>query len=421
MGTIFDWSDDDERSLALHRVCRYALLRERLDERGPGPGPDFGWLDALRVEDLISGATPFFWHNVGRAHLALSADEPAPAEALAALAMTGFDAFFDLLPDGTTCPLPSADGLDVVLPRLGLRPTADGRRIAGLRRTSRRLVEVLDAGGASRTIPLDDVPPADRLPCRAITTTASLMTGRHPALFSPPYLADVSPGPDIPAGLVAILADVLGLIRDVDPELGHRIESRVGWYVPVISADPTKHRSFTAKGLDGVIFLSESPQRLTIAEAVVHEFHHLILYAKMEVEELLNGGSEPTFYSPWRDDARPLEMLLHALFVFAGVAEFLRRVEGHDVAEAEQAAVRARRHYIARQLRLGLAQAPAESLTDAGRGVLRGIEAVVDRAEAELSALGAEPPPRLVDHFRAWCAAHPHLARRVRRPDWMPA
>jgi HEXXH motif-containing protein len=63
--------------------------------------------------------------------------------------------------------------------------------------------------------------------------------------------------------------------------------------------------------------------RLETVEAVVHEYGHQKLDAILALDPLFRGdGGEAIYYSPWKDDPRPLTGLLHAVYSFAIVLSF---------------------------------------------------------------------------------------------------
>lgn len=75
----------------------------------------------------------------------------------------------------------------------------------------------------------------------------------------------------------------------------------------------------------GAIALSLPPDPLSCAEALVHEFQHLVLGAVEDVVPLVRGGDQRLHYAPWRDDPRPLAGLLQGSYAFFGLTGFWRR------------------------------------------------------------------------------------------------
>jgi hypothetical protein len=85
---------------------------------------------------------------------------------------------------------------------------------------------------------------------------------------------------------------------------------------------------------------------------VVHEMSHNLLFSMQDMDPLLDptshgeGWQSEHYYSPWRDDPRPLNGILHAVFVFSRVAKFwlalIDKVESHplqDLAKRRLAAL----------------------------------------------------------------------------------
>lgn len=72
----------------------------------------------------------------------------------------------------------------------------------------------------------------------------------------------------------------------------------------------------------GLVFLPAGTDDMNLAECLLHEALHQYLFRVEEAAELFADAHSKTsdFYSPWRTDGRPLRMVLHGAFVFAGVA-----------------------------------------------------------------------------------------------------
>lgn len=76
----------------------------------------------------------------------------------------------------------------------------------------------------------------------------------------------------------------------------------------------------------GAVLLSLPSDELTFAEALTHEFHHLVLAAVEDITTLVNAsGHDDLCYAPWRDDPRPRSALLQGSYAFFGVAGFWLR------------------------------------------------------------------------------------------------
>jgi len=66
---------------------------------------------------------------------------------------------------------------------------------------------------------------------------------------------------------------------------------------------------------------------LRLAESVLHEAMHLKLTLIEKHCPLILSGSDATYYSPWRDERRPVRGVLHGLFVFRAVYDFYSRIK----------------------------------------------------------------------------------------------
>lgn len=61
---------------------------------------------------------------------------------------------------------------------------------------------------------------------------------------------------------------------------------------------------------------------LRVAESILHEAMHLKLTLIEEVVPLVQSRTKNLYYSPWRDEERPIQGVLHGLFVFRAIFNF---------------------------------------------------------------------------------------------------
>jgi hypothetical protein len=82
--------------------------------------------------------------------------------------------------------------------------------------------------------------------------------------------------------------------------------------------------SGTSSAIFGACFLSATEQPLFAGEMLVHEFCHNKLRLLQEVVPLISEKylNRSIFYSPWRDEPRPIDGLMHGLYVFSSIAGF---------------------------------------------------------------------------------------------------
>ena len=79
------------------------------------------------------------------------------------------------------------------------------------------------------------------------------------------------------------------------------------------------------------IFLSVCPDSsplscLRIAESILHEAMHLKLTLIENVLPLIQPGATGLFFSPWREEKRPAQGVIHGLFVFRAVWDYLNLI-----------------------------------------------------------------------------------------------
>ncbi|MGI9456282.1 MAG: aKG-HExxH-type peptide beta-hydroxylase, partial [Aeoliella sp.] len=92
--------------------------------------------------------------------------------------------------------------------------------------------------------------------------------------------------------------------------------------------------------LTGASILTAYSEPLVLAEDLIHEFHHNRLFAVEDHEPFFDNAiqdavGEEVFYSPWREDPRPLYGLFHAMHVFTSVGHFWLSVYQLNNARAE--------------------------------------------------------------------------------------
>jgi hypothetical protein len=129
--------------------------------------------------------------------------------------------------------------------------------------------------------------------------------------------------------------------------------------------------SGTSSAIFGACFLSATDQPLFAAEMLVHEFCHNKLRLLQEVMPLISDKylNRSIFYSPWRDDPRPIDGLMHGLYVFSSIADFWLHVWRDSSAnQAERKLAQRRVGTLLLQLKLALDEFSEHAeLTHAGK------------------------------------------------------
>ena len=267
----------------------------------------------------------------------------------------------------------------VPVPASGGRTDADDRWTPGPRIT-------LDARGLLLDVELDDRDPfLDRYGSARSTLSHDDVRAWH--------------------GLLAQAWTVL--TRDHHP-LAAVIAGTVRTLVPLSSPSPTRSAGSTDTAAFGAVALSLRADPLAMAEALVHESHHAVLGAIMDVTPMLTGEQDFLAYAPWRDDPRPASSLLHGVYTHYVMIDFWRRQRGTgSAAERLRGQVEfGRWRSVTAQAADLLAQ--SATLTEAGREFLDGIRANLARWQQEpLTARAAELADDLSTEHRArWRVRH---------------
>lgn len=202
------------------------------------------------------------------------------------------------------------------------------------------------------------------------------------------------------------LSETFAFLRDVWPEIASGISTALRTIVPVASPAPGRSISCAAPCFSGAIITSlDSP--VYMAESLIHEFSHNVLYAVMDQYGILAADcpQDAAYYSPWRQDARPLAGVLHAVYVFERVAEyyfrFLLRNPGHTC--------RNRYSSIVARLQLGIQTLKKfAGFNEHGMAFLERLSAGIQKHQACGSAIITDSiASELAEHLSSWRDRYP--------------
>ncbi|BAU55653.1 aKG-HExxH-type peptide beta-hydroxylase [Mucilaginibacter gotjawali] len=101
------------------------------------------------------------------------------------------------------------------------------------------------------------------------------------------------------------------------------------YLVPLKQMEIVKNLSFSVRNLPNVIFKNNELTPYLIAETLVHESDHQLFYSIEKFESFWLSDvklQKPIFFSPWRDDPRPLDGILRGLSSFARVSKYYSTV-----------------------------------------------------------------------------------------------
>lgn len=115
------------------------------------------------------------------------------------------------------------------------------------------------------------------------------------------------------------VVDALRLIDEHLPALSGELSLMLRHVVPV-GYDEERHLSASYLEAVGVVYLTLHPQRMTMVEALIHEFQHNKLNVLLGLDPVLENGETPLYASPVRPDPRPLRGVLLAVHAFQPIA-----------------------------------------------------------------------------------------------------
>lgn len=125
----------------------------------------------------------------------------------------------------------------------------------------------------------------------------------------------------------------LQLIDKHLPLIGQEIRLTMKLIIPV-GYDAEKHLSASYEEAIGLLYMTLHPNRMTMTEAVIHEFQHNKINAAFRIDPLLSNAWHPLYTSPVRPDPRPLHGVILAVHAFQPVAKLyeIMTENGDDLA-----------------------------------------------------------------------------------------
>jgi len=139
--------------------------------------------------------------------------------------------------------------------------------------------------------------------------------------------------------ILGCVQDAIVIINQV-PSLRGTIDSLVRSLHLIEAEDVDLDVSFSEPHVPFSIFVSVPRQRLDndalrVAEAIVHEAMHLQLTLIERTAVLYTANNEKKYFSPWRQEQRNAQGIVHGLYVFGVIERFLTsvRCSGQYLAE----------------------------------------------------------------------------------------
>lgn len=200
-------------------------------------------------------------------------------------------------------------------------------------------------------------------------------------------------------------------IKTVDLELYKDINKLIKFIIPIekkgININDTSI-SFSLEDYIGLIFASYTSNSIWLSETIIHEYGHNLLSSIMDFYPLIKDVKSNLYYSPWRNDPRPLSGLLHGLFVFTYVVNFLDMCLKSSSFYGSGEFIINRLNIHLYRLKAGFAQINSDTLTDYGKLLFNIVQESFERIAKQHIAYRPYPD-NIIKHFQQWETDNPAL------------
>jgi hypothetical protein len=198
---------------------------------------------------------------------------------------------------------------------------------------------------------------------------------------------------------LALVEQSLALIHQFQPSTYQQITE----FVKVLALKPLTagtYSNISDADLPGAFICSIYNQPLELADTFIHEFHHNRLFFLEDQAPILADLAEPqveNYYSPWRDDLRPLRGLLHATYVYTPVWHYWYALyQNQNSPEApfsdSYRYITSQVVKIGLQLQIGVAQLRAwAKFTEFGQPLFEQLSQDIQDIQTQLQQAGIEP------------------------------
>lgn len=122
-----------------------------------------------------------------------------------------------------------------------------------------------------------------------------------------------------------VVKEALTLLENYHPRTFGQIRD----FLQIIAFKPKQastYNNLSHSDLPGSLICSSVKNAYELADTLIHEFHHNRLFFIEEFSSLLmdtdSQNNQEIYYSPWRNDLRPIKGLFHAVYVYISVCEF---------------------------------------------------------------------------------------------------
>lgn len=201
----------------------------------------------------------------------------------------------------------------------------------------------------------------------------------------------------------ALLEEAWRLIVRHLPDVANDLPTGLDSLVPR-PAVPFRMPSASTGEAFGSAIIARPPDAASLAATLVHEFHHIRLGGLLHLTRLHDEDLRERFYTPWRDDPRPIGGVLQGVYAFFGVTAFWRALSRADTRTPDRRAAFEFAYWREQTWRVLRVLRDDPALTPAGRRFVDGIagrlgpwqdEPVPADLAALVVAVGA-------DHYAGW-------------------
>jgi hypothetical protein len=378
----------------------------------------FNIISKKKPNELIKSNTTFFWKNLQRFYHSSINEKKKVDSTGDFLFRSFFDSFFNNIPNNFEIILSGKFSGKFVFPNLGIKYISNSERLT-LKKESNHIISMRDDMKEDK-IDIKKIGHQNRLFKTQITKHGfcELIFAKDISLFEEEYSERISTETSNDIFLSKLISKSLELIEVAMPHLYSQMISFIRYYIPMDAPNQLTHNSMSVKYLSGVIFISSAYNDFRLAEALVHEYHHNELYLLQETESLFKHNDE-LYYSPFREDPRPLNGLFHAVYVFSGVAEFIKNIEDNVIKLSDfKDSLIHRRKEVIRQVRFGLLQIPYNELTILGKEIYDEANSIANLYEIEFGTLTKDNmPSKLKSHMEEWISTNPDLKKVLVIPE----
>jgi hypothetical protein len=209
----------------------------------------------------------------------------------------------------------------------------------------------------------------------------------------------------------ALLGQAWRLITHHLPDIAHALPVGLDSLVPRPAVPFRLPSASTSEAFGSAIIARPSDAR-SLAATLVHEFHHIRLGGVLHLTRLHDEDPRERFYTPWRDDPRPIGGVLQGVYAFFGVTAFWRALARASTKASDRRATFEFAYWRTQTWRVLRVLRDDPGLTQAGR---RFVDGIAER----LGPWQDEPVPAELDALVAAVGTDRYAGWRISylRPD----